>query len=165
MPSASSEREVYIRRAIHHAAICLQWQASDVGTENGGDGYPISDGGDEHTEAVAKVIAKEVGSWIRLHKRELDNAGVTAEQAGHDLILTANHHGAGFWDRGLGDAGRELTNACKGMSFDAEFALAGDRRITGDYNSDDLVWLMVENTVIFNETQEAWGDNWEASDN
>lgn len=28
---------------------------------------------------------------------------------GHDLALTRNGHGAGFWDRGLGDAGRSLT--------------------------------------------------------
>lgn len=27
--------------------------------------------------------------------------------------LTRNGHGAGFWDRGLGALGTELTNACK----------------------------------------------------
>jgi hypothetical protein len=32
-------------------------------------------------------------------------------QCGHDFALTRNHHGAGFWDRGLGDAGRRLTDA------------------------------------------------------
>ena len=30
-------------------------------------------------------------------------------QFGHDLALTRNHHGAGFWDRGLGVAGDVLT--------------------------------------------------------
>ena len=29
---------------------------------------------------------------------------------GHDLALTRNGHGAGFWDRGLGDAGDVLTS-------------------------------------------------------
>lgn len=32
-----------------------------------------------------------------------------AEQFGHDLALTRNRHGAGFWDRGLGEAGYVLT--------------------------------------------------------
>ena len=32
-------------------------------------------------------------------------------QAGHDFWLTRNHHGAGFWDRGKGAAGRRLTTA------------------------------------------------------
>ncbi len=35
------------------------------------------------------------------------------EQAGHDFALTRNHHGAGFWDRGLGEAGDLLTEAAE----------------------------------------------------
>jgi len=31
------------------------------------------------------------------------------ERAGHDFWLTRNHHGAGFWDRGLGALGDALT--------------------------------------------------------
>lgn len=31
--------------------------------------------------------------------------------AGHDFWLTRNHHGAGFWDRGLGEVGNMLTTA------------------------------------------------------
>lgn len=33
-----------------------------------------------------------------------------ASLAGHDFALTRNHHGAGFWDRGLGDVGDKLTD-------------------------------------------------------
>lgn len=36
--------------------------------------------------------------------------GMTPEQAGHDFWLTRNRHGAGFWDRGLGEVGRKLTD-------------------------------------------------------
>lgn len=35
--------------------------------------------------------------------------GLTDEQIGHDFWLTRNHHGAGFWDRGLGKRGLALT--------------------------------------------------------
>lgn len=31
-------------------------------------------------------------------------------QSGHDFWLTRNRHGAGFWDRGLGDVGDKLTD-------------------------------------------------------
>lgn len=34
------------------------------------------------------------------------------DQMGHDFWLTRNRHGAGFWDRGLGDLGKELTDYC-----------------------------------------------------
>lgn len=36
-----------------------------------------------------------------------------AEHAGHDFALTRNGHGAGFWDRGLGDVGDKLTDAAE----------------------------------------------------
>ena len=39
--------------------------------------------------------------------------GYTAEQAGIDFWLTRNGHGSGFWDRGLGDLGDELTRDAK----------------------------------------------------
>jgi hypothetical protein len=35
------------------------------------------------------------------------------EQSGHDLWLSANHHGAGFWDRGLGELGDRLHAAAQ----------------------------------------------------
>lgn len=34
----------------------------------------------------------------------------------HDYWLTRNHHGAGFWDRGLGDLGDRLTFAAQSDS-------------------------------------------------
>lgn len=34
-----------------------------------------------------------------------------ADHFGHDLWLTQNHHGAGFWDRGLKELGQRLTDA------------------------------------------------------
>ena len=33
-------------------------------------------------------------------------------RAGHDFWLTRNGHGAGFWDRGLGEVGDALSEAC-----------------------------------------------------
>ena len=35
------------------------------------------------------------------------------EQVGHDFWLTRNGHGAGFWDRGLGELGDKLTEISK----------------------------------------------------
>jgi len=46
------------------------------------------------------------GSIIWPYDR-LDWSG--AELAGHDFALTRNGHGAGFWDRGLGEVGDKLS--------------------------------------------------------
>ena len=40
----------------------------------------------------------------------LAKTSLTFESAGHDFLLTRNGHGAGFWDRGLGDVGDKLTD-------------------------------------------------------
>lgn len=52
---------------------------------------------------------KTVGDWARV---------------GHDFCLTRNHHGAGFWDRGLGDLGERLTVAAH--SFGEQSLYVGD---------------------------------------
>lgn len=39
--------------------------------------------------------------------------GTAADYFGHDLALTENGHGAGFWDRGLGDLGDRLSEMAK----------------------------------------------------
>lgn len=35
--------------------------------------------------------------------------GMNPQQIGHDFLFTRDHHGAGFWDRGLGEVGSFLT--------------------------------------------------------
>jgi len=39
--------------------------------------------------------------------------GYTWSMAGNDFALTRNGHGAGYWDRGLGEIGDKLTEAAK----------------------------------------------------
>ena len=99
----------YTETAIEHAAVALLWQASDASED--GNGFPIGDddNGNLHgeTQFVARVITEvpylteAVTAFVADNYAVLTLAGVTPEQCGHDIILTANHHGAGFWDRGL----------------------------------------------------------------
>lgn|SRR6185369_5848647 len=56
---------------------------------------------------------------------------VLAGRIGHDLWLTREHHGAGFWDRGYGHVGDELTEAAH--------ALGSGNAYLGD---DDLIYFM-----------------------
>lgn len=45
--------------------------------------------------------------------QELKNSGVHDwKQLGHDFWLTRNRHGVGFWDRGNGAFGDQLTKIC-----------------------------------------------------
>jgi hypothetical protein len=42
-----------------------------------------------------------------------DLTDMEAGQAGHDFWLTRNGHGAGFWDRGLGERGERLSEIAR----------------------------------------------------
>ncbi len=53
-----------------------------------------------------------------------DHFGYTESAAGHDFWLTRNHHGAGFWDRGLEDTGKQLTVAAH--AYGSRDAYTGD---------------------------------------
>jgi hypothetical protein len=43
------------------------------------------------------------------YKEKVESYIKDTEQIGHDFWLTRNGHGAGFWDRGLGNLGEALT--------------------------------------------------------
>lgn len=56
------------------------------------------------------AIRQQVSDFVQLCESEGDLlADMDPSQAGHDFWLTRNHHGAGFWDRGLGERGWLLT--------------------------------------------------------
>lgn len=56
-------------------------------------------------------IREDCGDFVRANWSDLKD--LDPSQAGHDFALTRNHHGAGFWDRGLGEVGERLTQACR----------------------------------------------------
>jgi hypothetical protein len=45
----------------------------------------------------------------------IEKSGLELGQVGHDIWLTQNGLGAGFWDRGLGEVGGKLTDAAKAL--------------------------------------------------
>ena len=91
------------------------WSSTDESTPSGGDpldrNYSISD----FTQASLRKAKKDCDSFYEYARAELDAAGGGDEQNGHDFWLTRNRHGAGFWDRGYGKIGDQLTK--KAQSF------------------------------------------------
>lgn len=87
-------------------------------TDSGDSDDEIQEQGfsDFHPDSLAAVI-DECKRFQDENLTELENAysvsGYGEAQAGHDFWLTRNGHGAGFWDRQLGDVGDTLTAACK----------------------------------------------------
>ena len=92
-------------------ATALFWSSTDA-TEDGDtinlDDYMTSTQADDHCRA-------EAADFFSAYYADLTEAaqrpGYSLELAGHDFALTRNHHGAGYWDRGLGELGARLTEA------------------------------------------------------
>jgi len=61
---------------------------------------------DFDTDTKIQAI-KDCGDF--LDKLNYNVKSIPSSQFGHDFWLTRNHHGAGFWDRGYGDFGDQLT--------------------------------------------------------
>lgn len=95
--------------------------------------YALDDIDGTYVEAVEAEIREftaahplAVRMYLAQRKRnEVD--GSASAHFGHDLLLTRDHHGAGFWDRGLGELGEYLTERAEWLGgsadlFDARLA-------------------------------------------
>lgn len=67
----------------------------------------------ELAEETLAAMDADVRAFIAANAGDL--LDMPPEQTGHDLWLTRNRHGAGFWDRGLGARGDRLTEAAHAM--------------------------------------------------
>lgn len=82
------------------------------------DGTPLEQNfglGDLSPEVIQEA-AEDCADFQQANAELLEKAYEQRESydnssAGHDFWLTRNRHGAGFWDRGLGETGKALTDA------------------------------------------------------
>ncbi len=108
------------------------WSSTAYGSPEENEQDPADENGDRHSsfnasfescgydelspELLAHVI-DDCAAFQADNLEQLECASAqqgytyTAESAGHDFWLTRNRHGAGFWDRGLGKVGQQLTEA------------------------------------------------------
>jgi hypothetical protein len=77
-------------------------------TDDDGDPLDGYDADDVDPATLARMRA-DCADFYALASDLWTEAGMSDYQAGHDFWLTRNRHGAGFWDRGLGEAGDKLT--------------------------------------------------------
>lgn len=77
-------------------------------------------GPDDVAQSVKDTLREEIEAFAEEYGDDLSealasDAGYTEEHIGQDIALTRNHHGAGFWDRGLGAVGVRLTEAAHNL--------------------------------------------------
>jgi hypothetical protein len=108
----------FIDDMTNNYVACALWSSTDSTDESGGEpldqNYSYSDLPQETIADMRAECRDFLHYVIRLRQEGKIVDGVqniTAERMGHDFWLTRNRHGAGFWDRDLGELGRQLTDA------------------------------------------------------
>lgn len=130
-----------IRLAIHAYLVCALWSSHDWRSEEESPDYN-PDAGENMDDSFSPEDI-ESASYVQARKdffyflRQCAEAGIDLEkvspditQHAHDLWLTRNHHGAGFWDRGYPKAiGDKLTDIAHGMGECSAVAISDSQFI------------------------------------
>lgn len=105
-----TERET--RDMAEAYAACALWSSLNYRTE-GDDPTPFDDDYSVHDIAAATLseFRADCTAFLADNAADIAETGADPAQTGHDFWLTRNGHGAGFWDRGYGEAGDRLTAA------------------------------------------------------
>lgn len=82
------------------------------------DDFATSTQADDHCRAACLAFfegnRESLEQYARHREGRTDGTATVWEHAGHDFALTRNHHGAGYWDRGLPqDLADHLTDAAQ----------------------------------------------------
>lgn len=94
---------------LRHYIGCALWSSTGEDDTPLDQDYDISD---IAPEALASM-REDVIAFVAANTQLLLDSGLSEEQIGHDFWLTRNGHGAGFWDRALGEVGDKLSDACR----------------------------------------------------
>lgn len=90
----------------------MHWASTDFEGESL-DNYPTSAEGKDNAASTCNAFLKAHGADLEIVMGLHPNYGYS--EAGHDLFLTREGHGAGFWDRGLGHYGDVFTKYCQSI--------------------------------------------------
>lgn len=90
------------------------WSSNDESDENGGDPIDSNYGIEDIHPDTAAAMRADVEKFLTENAADI---GDRYDQAGHDLWLTRNHHGVGFWETPdwPKEAGERLTKAAHAM--------------------------------------------------
>lgn len=110
-----------LNTVVEHYAIAALWSST------GDDDKPLDDthGNEDIHESCWQQFEKDCAAFLAtIAEQGIDSSWWLDAQLGHDFWLTRNGHGIGFWDRGQGDAGDQLSKVAK--AFGEVYIYVGD---------------------------------------
>ncbi len=109
---------------------CALWSSTDNADDSGGEPLDKNYDASDLSEETLGAFKRDCEAFLEANGDDLDESTLAPEQAGHDFWLTRNGHGAGFWDRGLGELGERLSKAAK-VYGSVDLIVGSDGKIHG----------------------------------
>lgn len=104
---------------MHLAEVLQAYTEAAVWSSADADGTPLDQSDADLAPETLRLFKTDCARFMADHAdlvdRAMDATGRGAAQLGHDLWLTRNRHGAGFWDGDWGEFGDLLTDAAHKM--------------------------------------------------
>lgn len=90
---------------------CALWSSTDNADDSGGEPLDANYFIEDISPKTLAEMLLDCADFQNSQRELLES--LDDSQCGHDFWMTRNGHGAGFWDRGLGEVGEKLTEACR----------------------------------------------------
>jgi hypothetical protein len=122
MRTVDERAQAELNHFIEGFTTCALWSSNDNSDDAGGEPIDANFTPADIDAVSLALIRRDCRAFIVANSDDLDAyvaeraipPGEDAwECAGHDYWLTRNGHGAGFWDRGLGELGDRLSEAAR----------------------------------------------------
>ncbi len=93
------------------------WSTTDSRDEDGNETYNLDDEFDDVSDRCRAAMLKDCEDFVEAQRDDLEEfqqiTGRADSYLGHDFWLNREGHGVGYWDRGAGDVGDRLSDACR----------------------------------------------------
>lgn len=105
-------KRAYLNKFIAGYISCAVWSSTDANGQPLDDRFTAADLTSKAQRSCTADCRKFVTEqWEALQQAQALSPAMDAERCGHNFWLTRNRHGSGFWDEGLGNTGKTLTDA------------------------------------------------------
>jgi len=119
---------INLNEVFKHYAHCALWTSDDDTGTTLDSNYDLDDIDSDSTSKMMATCAKFITDNKETLEELKETYNVSDDGIGHDIWLTQNGHGAGFWDRGYDSLGEKLTDYCRTM-VECNMYIGGDNKV------------------------------------
>lgn len=146
MEKGGSVSDSRVDEVLNHYVGTALWITDDENDEPLNTNYSMSD----IDEKLLSSMRADIKKFISENEKEIKESGMSDDDLGHDLWLTRNHHGSGFWDRNYDeDISEKLTKAAHELKG-TDLYVGDDNKIHGMGSYEGGGWMETgdSNTII-----------------